>query len=276
MSFSGRVAFEKAAEIANNPTSAVMMIKELLAKNPLDPDLEAVMERDVQMIEPAKERVHPPLGLGAEVHLGESLEQARERDLGLESREGRSDAQVYAVAERDLLDLLAGDVELVGTLVRCRVAVPARDADEDQVPPFQMLAVEVHVFQGEALRCLNGGLEAQHLFHGVRDELGRGAESVELLGGFQQQVHAVADQARGGLVAGDEEQQAGVVELLSVQLVAFLFRTNELPDEVVTRLFTAFLDDALEVVDQRPVRALRALERGDVVRSRARDQIFGP
>jgi enoyl-CoA hydratase/carnithine racemase len=40
------VAFEKAAEIANNPTSAVMMIKELLAKNPLDPDLEAVMERE--------------------------------------------------------------------------------------------------------------------------------------------------------------------------------------------------------------------------------------
>ncbi len=39
-------AFEKAAEIANNPTGAVMMIKELLAKNPLDPDLEAVMERE--------------------------------------------------------------------------------------------------------------------------------------------------------------------------------------------------------------------------------------
>lgn len=39
-------AFEKAAEIANNPTGAVMMIKELLAKNPLDADLEAVMERE--------------------------------------------------------------------------------------------------------------------------------------------------------------------------------------------------------------------------------------
>lgn len=39
-------AFAKAAEIANNPTRAVMMIKELLAKNPLDPDLEAVMERE--------------------------------------------------------------------------------------------------------------------------------------------------------------------------------------------------------------------------------------
>ena len=39
-------AFEKAAESANNPTGAVMMIKELLAKNPLDADLEAVMERE--------------------------------------------------------------------------------------------------------------------------------------------------------------------------------------------------------------------------------------
>lgn len=40
------VALEKAAEIANNPTQAVMMIKELLSRNPMDADLEAVMERE--------------------------------------------------------------------------------------------------------------------------------------------------------------------------------------------------------------------------------------
>jgi 2-(1,2-epoxy-1,2-dihydrophenyl)acetyl-CoA isomerase len=39
-------ALAKADEIANNPTRAVMMIKELLAKNPMEPDLEAVMERE--------------------------------------------------------------------------------------------------------------------------------------------------------------------------------------------------------------------------------------
>ena len=39
-------ALAKAEEIANNPTPAVMMIKELLRKNPLDADLEAVMERE--------------------------------------------------------------------------------------------------------------------------------------------------------------------------------------------------------------------------------------
>ena len=39
-------AMAKATEIAGNPTRAVMMIKELLRKNPLDPDLEAVMERE--------------------------------------------------------------------------------------------------------------------------------------------------------------------------------------------------------------------------------------
>lgn len=39
-------ATAKAEEIANNPTQAVMMIKELLRKNPMDPDLEAVMERE--------------------------------------------------------------------------------------------------------------------------------------------------------------------------------------------------------------------------------------
>ena len=36
----------KAEEIANNPTNAVMMIKELLGKNPMDADLESVMERE--------------------------------------------------------------------------------------------------------------------------------------------------------------------------------------------------------------------------------------
>jgi len=39
-------ALAKAEEIANNPTAAVMMIKELLAKNPSEPDLDAVMERE--------------------------------------------------------------------------------------------------------------------------------------------------------------------------------------------------------------------------------------
>lgn len=39
-------AIAKADEIANNPTGAVMMIKELLDKNPTDPDLERVMERE--------------------------------------------------------------------------------------------------------------------------------------------------------------------------------------------------------------------------------------
>ena len=39
-------ALAKAREIADNPTRAVMMIKELLRKNPMDADLEAVMERE--------------------------------------------------------------------------------------------------------------------------------------------------------------------------------------------------------------------------------------
>jgi enoyl-CoA hydratase/carnithine racemase len=40
-------AIAKADEIANNPGQATMMIKELLAKNPLDPDLDSVMEREI-------------------------------------------------------------------------------------------------------------------------------------------------------------------------------------------------------------------------------------
>lgn len=39
-------ALAKATEIANNSTPAVMMIKELLNRNPMDADLEAVMERE--------------------------------------------------------------------------------------------------------------------------------------------------------------------------------------------------------------------------------------
>lgn len=39
-------AFAKAEEIANNPSQAVGMIKELLLKNPLEADIEAVMERE--------------------------------------------------------------------------------------------------------------------------------------------------------------------------------------------------------------------------------------
>jgi enoyl-CoA hydratase/carnithine racemase len=47
-------ALAKADEIANNPTGAVMMIKELLAKNPTEPDLDAVMEREQMRDEVAR------------------------------------------------------------------------------------------------------------------------------------------------------------------------------------------------------------------------------
>ena len=40
------IAIAKAEEIAGNPGNAVKLIKELLNKNPMDPDLEAVMERE--------------------------------------------------------------------------------------------------------------------------------------------------------------------------------------------------------------------------------------
>ena len=40
------IALAKAEEIANNPTETAMMIKELLRRNPMDADLEAVMERE--------------------------------------------------------------------------------------------------------------------------------------------------------------------------------------------------------------------------------------
>jgi 2-(1,2-epoxy-1,2-dihydrophenyl)acetyl-CoA isomerase len=40
-------ALAKADEIANNPAGAVTMIKELLAKNPLEQDIESVMEREL-------------------------------------------------------------------------------------------------------------------------------------------------------------------------------------------------------------------------------------
>jgi 2-(1,2-epoxy-1,2-dihydrophenyl)acetyl-CoA isomerase len=40
-------ALAKADEIANNPSQAVRMIKELMARNPLEPDIESVMEREL-------------------------------------------------------------------------------------------------------------------------------------------------------------------------------------------------------------------------------------
>jgi len=49
-------ALAKANEIANNPTGAVMMIKELLAQNPAEPDLDAVMAREQVNDEAARRR----------------------------------------------------------------------------------------------------------------------------------------------------------------------------------------------------------------------------
>ena len=39
-------AMEKANELANNPTPSVMLIKQLLARNAMEPNIDAVMERE--------------------------------------------------------------------------------------------------------------------------------------------------------------------------------------------------------------------------------------
>ena len=135
----------------------------------------------------------------------------------------------------------------------------------------------VDVLERDAQRRLHGAVEAQQLLDRGGQEPRLGAETAPLFGLAEQGEHAVADQVRRGLVAGEQQQVAGREQLGVAQRVALLLRLDHRADQVVARRAAAIRDGVGEVAEEaagRPRwRRARASALGD---ADARDQRARP
>ena len=165
-----------------------------------------------------------------------TLEQRAERDLALEPRQRRTQAEVRAEAEREVAVVAARDVEAVGLVEHRRVAVRRADAADHERALPDRHAAELHVLERDAHGALHRAVEAQHLLDRALQQLGLRAQARELVGVLQERERPVPDQVRGRLVTGEQQQDRGRQQLAVAERVAVLLRRDERADQVVARL----------------------------------------
>ena len=113
---------------------------------------------------------------------------------------------------------LAGDVQPVGLVEHGRVAVGRADGQRDEQAGRQRAVGQRDGRRAEAVVQLQRALEAQQFLHRAAQQFGLLLQALQLVGVAQQRVQAVADQVGGGLVAGVEQEDAVVQQLVLAEL----------------------------------------------------------
>ena len=111
-----------------------------------------------------------------------------------------------------------------------------------------MRVTDHHVRRRDAAHALHRAVEAQQLLDRALDE-GRIVAQARKLGRVSQQgQHPVADEIRGGLVTGEEEQDDGREQLVSAQAIARFLGGDETGQDVRARRAAPLCYEALEVL----------------------------
>ena len=156
-----------------------------------------------------------------------------------------------AAAERDVVRRVApGEIERVRVVAEVLGIVVGRAEDrEDERTGLDALAVDLDVLQRDAPGELHRRVEAQELVDRVADEVGLRAQELELVGMAQECERSVPDQVDGRLVAGDEQQDHLVAQLVGREAVAFLLGGDHRGQQVVGGLASLPLDRRVDVGD---------------------------
>ena len=126
-----------------------------------------------QVLQAAHHDVASPLErLDVDPQVGKAREKAWNRRAPLRPGEPRAEAEVDAVAERQVRVRLAIEPQLVGLVEHLGIAVGRADAHDDLVAGSNRLPAELEVLVGHAGRELHRALEAQQLLDGRADQPG--------------------------------------------------------------------------------------------------------
>lgn len=122
---------------------------------------------------------------------------------------------------------MAADVEDIRFAEHVWVSVGGADEEGDKGGGWDGAPLDVHVLEEDALRELDGSGEAEELVDGGgRVDLAVSDEG-ELVGCLEEGEHAVPDEVRGGLEAGDEEEHGEGHDLVMGEGVAFVASQSE-------------------------------------------------
>ena len=138
--------------------------------------------------------------------------------MALHAGQRRTETVMDAVTEREVTGLIPVEVELLGAGVSVRVPVRRGQADDDLFTGGDRHATESERRRRVAKRRMRDRcVVAQELIHGFGDPRGVGAELGELSRVAEQGDEAVADEAGGCVVTGDDQLKDRREQLLAVE-----------------------------------------------------------
>ena len=182
----------------------------------------------------------------------ESPEQRGEGDASFEAGQWCAEAEVGAVPEAEVRLRRAADVEHLGVVADVRVVVRAAEADQDLLAGGDHDAVELDGLGRDAERGVRDRCRvADELLDRCRHPLRFVRQQLQLVGVVEQGDDAVADEARRGVGAGNDELEEARQELLFGQPLVVVARRDEHTDEVVARRFAVRRHQVLEVGNDR-------------------------
>ena len=164
-------------------------------------------------------------------------------------------------AETEMVGGVALEVEPVGIGEDARVSVGGRLDQVDHVVPADHLIAHVDVGGGHAHLHLRRAVEAQDLLSGGSQVLGVvvRAQPLQLVRMRQQGMQPVADQIGRGLVAAEQQQDAGAHDLVVGERVVALLGADERVNQVLRRRGPEAADETAEVFRQLQQPALGPL-----------------
>src|SRR5688500_7366518 len=91
-----------------------------------------------------------------ELQVRQAAQQCVDGDLRFHSRQRGAEAEVTAAAEREVLIVVAADVETVGIGKDGGITIGGGDGGEDDVAALERLSAELEIFAGDAAGPLHG------------------------------------------------------------------------------------------------------------------------
>ena len=188
-------------------------------------------------------------GLWRHSQVREALGEFFEDDLGLEPRERGAEAEVDAVAEREVLvGVGAVEVDRVGVAEDGLVTVRGPEQEQQVRVLGEVGAGDVRGAVGDALPGEDGRDEPQQLLDGGRDQLGVVAQRLDAPRLRQQLGQPGAEQRRGRLVAGEQLRVDEARDLLARERAVTLeVDAREVTGEVVAGVLEAAVDEVQAV-----------------------------
>ena len=171
------------------------------------------------------------------------LSQNLEANARFEPGEVRSQAEVDAVTEGDVIVRPTIGIELVGTLEVPRVAIRSREDHHQHIVLADLLSLELQVCVGRPRQAVDRGVEPQEFVDHGRDLLGLLPRHLEQIGPLLEHDGHIRQQVGRGLVASVPEKLTEPDEL--VGLCQLLWNAG---NETTTNL----LSNVAVVLQQRP------------------------